>query len=114
MLRKVLMPFCLAGALAVAGGALAQTPQGTAGASGQQIKRATTAATMGAAPKSALLDINSASKDELKALKGVGDKRADDIIKGRPYKSKDELARKKVIPQGVYNGIKDKIIAKQG
>lgn len=60
-----------------------------------------------------LLDINSASKADLMALKGVGDKRADDIIKGRPYKGKDELVQKKILPQGVYDAIKDKIIAKQ-
>ena len=66
-----------------------------------------------AAAKPALLDINSASKDELKALKGVGDVRADGIIKGRPYKGKDELVQKNIVPQGVYDGIKDQIIAKQ-
>ena len=60
-----------------------------------------------------LLDINSASKTDLQALKGIGDKRADDIIKGRPYKGKDDLVQKKILPQSVYNGIKDKIIAKQ-
>ena len=59
------------------------------------------------------LDVNSASKADLQALKGVGDKRADDIIKGRPYKGKDDLVAKKILPQGVYDGIKDKIIAKQ-
>jgi len=61
----------------------------------------------------ALLDINSASEDDLRALKGIGDKRAADIIKNRPYKGKDELVQKKIIPAGVYAGIKDKIIAKQ-
>lgn len=65
------------------------------------------------AAKPALLDINSASKDELKALKGVGDVRADAIIKGRPYKGKDELVQKNIVPKGVYDDIKDKIIAKQ-
>lgn len=60
-----------------------------------------------------LLDINSASKADLQALKGIGDKRADDIIKHRPYKGKDDLVSKKIIPQAVYDGIKDKIIAKQ-
>ena len=54
----------------------------------------------------ALLDINSASKAELQALKG-------DIIKGRPYKGKDDMLQKKILPQGVYDGIKDKVIAKQ-
>jgi len=61
----------------------------------------------------ALLDINSASKPELDALPGIGSARADAIIKGRPYKGKDDLVNKKVIPQNVYDGIKDKIIAKQ-
>jgi competence protein ComEA len=61
----------------------------------------------------ALLDINSASKAELDALPGIGAARSDAIIKGRPYKGKDDLVNKKIIPQNVYDGIKDKIIAKQ-
>lgn len=61
----------------------------------------------------AQLDINSASRDELMKLKGVGDARADAIIKGRPYKGKNELLDKKIVPENVYNDIKDKIIAKQ-
>ncbi|MGH6821323.1 MAG: ComEA family DNA-binding protein [Methylocella sp.] len=60
-----------------------------------------------------LLDINTASEQELRALKGVGDVRAANIIKNRPYKGKDELVQKKIIPPAVYAGIKDKIIAKQ-
>jgi DNA uptake protein ComE-like DNA-binding protein len=60
-----------------------------------------------------LIDINHASKDELDKLPGIGAARADAIIKGRPYKGKDDLVNKKVIPENVYNGIKDKIIAKQ-
>ena len=59
------------------------------------------------------VDVNSASKAELTALKGVGDARADAIIKGRPYKGKDELAQKGIIPQSVYDDIKNQIIAKQ-
>ncbi|HMN74334.1 MAG TPA: helix-hairpin-helix domain-containing protein [Rhodoblastus sp.] len=65
------------------------------------------------AMKMDLLDINSASLDQLKALKGVGDVRAAAIVKGRPYKGKDELVQKGIVPQGVYDDIKDKIIAKQ-
>jgi DNA uptake protein ComE-like DNA-binding protein len=61
----------------------------------------------------ALLDINSATKEQLDALPGVGSARADAIIKGRPYKGKDDLLHKKIIPKNVYDGIKDKIIAKQ-
>ncbi|WP_287069413.1 helix-hairpin-helix domain-containing protein, partial [Methylobacterium sp.] len=65
------------------------------------------------AAKGTLLDINSASKEELDALPGIGAARSEAIIKGRPYKGKDDLLHKKVIPQNVYDGIKDKIIAKQ-
>ena len=71
---------------------------------------------MPAAPamaQASLIDINSASKDQLDVLPGIGAARADAIIKGRPYKGKDDLVNKKVIPQNVYDGIKDKIIARQ-
>jgi DNA uptake protein ComE-like DNA-binding protein len=66
-----------------------------------------------AAAKPDLLDINTASPEQLQALKGVGDVRAKAIVAGRPYTGKDELWQKKIIPKGVYNGIKDLIIAKQ-
>ena len=65
------------------------------------------------AAKGGLIDINSASEKDLDALPGIGEARAKAIIKGRPYKGKDDLVKKKIIPQNVYDGIKDKIIAKQ-
>jgi competence protein ComEA len=71
------------------------------------------AAPAAAAPAAALMDINSASEKELATLKGIGDVRAKAIVKGRPYKGKDELVQKKIVPQNVYDDIKDQIIAKQ-
>lgn len=65
------------------------------------------------APKVELIDINRASAKDLDALPGIGEARSKAIIAGRPYKGKDDLINKKIIPQNVYDGIKDKIIAKQ-
>ena len=64
-------------------------------------------------PPSARLDINSASEAELAQLKGIGEARARAIVKGRPYPGRDDLVKRKIIPQGVYDEIKDQIIARQ-
>jgi competence protein ComEA len=63
--------------------------------------------------EAALIDINSAPKAQLDALPGIGPARAEAIIKNRPYNGKDDLVQRKIIPENVYNGIKEKIIARQ-
>lgn len=93
-----------------------------AGAAGAQDKKAPApaptkkeAAAPAAAEKKApdLMDINTASEKDLATLKGIGDVRAKAIVKGRPYKGKNDLVDKKIVPENVYNDIKDLIIAKQ-
>lgn len=74
---------------------------------------AATESKMAPAPKAELLDINSASAEALDALPGIGKAYSAAIIKGRPYKGKDDLVQKKILPEKTYDGIKDKIIAKQ-
>lgn len=60
-----------------------------------------------------LIDINSATPEQLSALPGIGKAYSDKIVQGRPYKGKNELLDKKILPAAVYSRIKDKIIAKQ-
>jgi competence protein ComEA len=115
-LREIGLIAALAVGLAMPAGAqnTQATPPKSAGAATQTSPAAKSAmAGGGATASTGLVDINSASAAELDALPGIGQARAAAIIKGRPYKGKDDLLNRNILPAGIYNGIKDKVIAKQ-
>ena len=78
--------------LLFAGSALAQRPQ--------------------PAPAANLIDINSASRNDLMTLDGIGEVRADAIIRARPFKAKTELVERRLIPEALYDKIADKVMAR--
>lgn len=65
-----------------------------------------------AAAASSLIDLNSASRDDLMGLEGIGEVRADAIIRARPFKAKTELVERRLIPESLYDKIADKVMAR--
>lgn len=68
---------------------------------------------MSASERGGLVDINTATPDQLKSLPGIGDVYVKRIIEGRPYTAKNQLVRRGVIPQEVYGKIAEKIVARR-
>ncbi len=69
-------------------------------------------ATPAATPAAAAIDLNSASRDDLMTLDGIGEVRAEAIIRARPFKAKTELVERRLIPEAVYDKIADRVVAR--
>ncbi len=94
------------------GMAVAQNQAGTAKTKSKTTKTTTTE-TKESAKAGPKLDINTATKDDLEKLPGIGPATSQKIIDGRPYRAKSDLVSKKIVSQSEYDKIKDQIIAHQ-
>ena len=92
---------------------LLTAPVADAGAAAEKKTASKKSVDKTAAASTKLVDINTASAEELDALPGIGKARSAAIIKGRPYANKTQLVSKGILPQSVYDKIADRIIARQ-
>ena len=91
--------------------ALAAAPQKSTG--GSKSAKTTTATPKSASDSSTLVDLNSASREEIEALPGIGKVYSQKIIAGRPYANKRQLVTRGIVPPATYDKMSDKVIARQ-
>jgi competence protein ComEA len=101
------------GAMLILAGALGVMAAGSLSLARAQSGAPADAASTTAMMKARMVDLNSATREELAAVPGIGDTYAQKIIDGRPYKSKYDLVRKKIVPEPTYRKISARVIAKQ-
>ena len=111
-MKKLLAPLVLVFAMLVSTASFADKGS-AAPAAPAQTKPAEKPAVKPAPAPADLVDLNTATEEQLKALPGIGDAYSKKIIAGRPYAKKDQLVSKKIVPQATYDKIKDQVIAKQ-
>ena len=102
------------GAASAASGSKAAASSGSSSASDGKSAAGDKSKSADKGKSGAVMDLNTASEKELATLPQIGEARAKAIVESRPYARKDELVSKKIVPQKVYDGIKDRVIAKQG